>query len=195
VRIEQAERGTSLRFDRIRFAGRSFEAPIYYGYRIARAIPRTRGLFVGGELIHAKAYADGSGVSGAGAYEGAAVQALPFPAVVQRLAMSHGLNFLLANVGVRRPLGNCVTGTATVGAGPMVPHVEVQLDGITRETYQLAGIGMQAAVGAEVRTWRRLSVLTEYKWTRAAVRLALDPGRAELTASSHHLAVGLSAAF
>lgn len=48
VRIEQPDRGTSLQFDRVPFDHRSFEAPIYYGSRVARAIPRARGLFIGG---------------------------------------------------------------------------------------------------------------------------------------------------
>ena len=195
VRIEQPDRATSLRFARVPFAGRSLEPPVYYGYRVWRAVPRTRTLFAGAEFIHAKAFADGSRVSGTGQYRGIAVETIAFADVVQRLGMSHGLNFVLANGGLRRPLGGRVTGTITFGAGPLLPHAELQIDGAAIEGYELGGIGTQLAIGADVRVWRGLSVLTEYKWTRAAVRLTLDSGQLDLTATSHHLVAGLSAAF
>ena len=195
IRIEQPAQSTSLAFEHIPFDDRSFESPIYYGYRVMRAMPRAPALFVGGEFIHAKAYADGTRASAAGVHRGAAVQGIPFSAVVQRFAMSHGLNFVLANAGIRRAVCDRVTATATVGAGPVVPHAEVQIDGVLSEGYQVGGTGVQGAAGAELRVWRRVSLLAEYKWTRAAVRLTLNDGRLKLTASSHHLAAGLSAAF
>lgn len=195
LRIEQPERATSLQFDRVRFEGRSFESPIYYGYRFARVFPRAGGLVVSAELIHAKAYADGAGISGRGVHRGMPVEAIPFPFIVRRLAVSHGLNFVFANVGVRRTLGERITATVMAGSGPVVPHAEVVVNGDVREDYQAAGLGLQGAAGAEWRLWRRISLLTEYKWTRAAVRLDLDTGTAKMNLSSHHLAAGFSAVF
>lgn len=175
IDIDQVPGDAPQRFRSVVIEGRSLESPVYYGYRVSRVVSQRYGWFAGGEFIHAKAYAR------------------PFGARIQRLAMSHGLNFILVNVGVRRPVSSRMRVNAFAGVGPMLPHVEVQLDGIARERYQFAGVGTQAALGAELRIWRRLSILGEYKWTRAVLRLNFDPGRAELSLSTHHLAVGLSA--
>jgi len=196
IRIDDEQGGTALRFDRVPFKGRSFESPIYYGYRVAHALPRSRGrLFIGGEFIHAKAYGDVAGAAGAGVYHGRTVEAMPLASVMPRFAMSHGLNFVLANATLRQPIGGRITATATAGAGVVVPHVEAQFDGAVIDEYQLAGSGLQAAIGAELRVWRRLSVMTEYKWTRAAVRAQLHGADAALTTSTHHVAVGVAASY
>jgi opacity protein-like surface antigen len=193
IRVEQPDRVTSLRFDDVAFDDKSFESPIYYGYRVLRVVSPGHGLFIGAELIHAKVYADGSHVVGRGTYRGLATNAIPFADVVQHFALSHGLNFVLADVGVRRRFSDRLTAHLIGGLGPMVPHVEVQVDGVGHEGYQLAGVGVQGAAGVEIGVWRRVSVLTEYKWSHAPVRLSLDSGHAELTATSHHFAIGVSA--
>jgi lipid A oxidase len=195
IRVDQPDRSTSLRFDDVSFDDKSFESPIYYGYRVLRVVSAAHGLFIGAELIHAKVYADGSHVVGRGTYRGLGTNAIPFADVVQHFALSHGLNFVLADVGVRRRFSNRLTGNLIGGVGSMVPHVEVQVDGVPHEGYQLAGVGVQGAAGVEIGVWRRVSVLAEYKWSHAPVRLSLDTGHAELIASSHHLAVGVSAGF
>ena len=112
--------------------------------------------------------------------------------IVQQFAMSHGLNFLFADIGVRRHVSRRVTAALIAGAGPVLPHVETEVDGLAHEGYQIAGTGVQVAVGAEVRISRRLSVLTEYKWTRAVMRVSVVGGHASLTPSSHHVVVGLA---
>jgi hypothetical protein len=175
VRLRQPDRSTDARLSRVRFESESFKAPVYYGYRIARVVSARRRVFLEAELIHAKAFAQDA-------------------KDVQRLAMSHGLNFVLVNVGVRRPLGARLSATARAGAGPMVPHVEAEIGGSRTDAYQLAGVGVQTALGAELKIWRRVSLLAEYKWTRAVMRLSLPAARASLAPTSHHVALGLAAA-
>jgi hypothetical protein len=177
VRVDGPAGEAAERFEDVAFDHRSLESPIYYGYRASRVVAPRHGLFIGGEFIHAKAYAR------------------PFAPRVRRLAMSHGLNFVFANIGLRRPVSSRIHVNSFAGVGPMVPHVEADIDGVERERYQLAGVGVQAALGAEMRLWRGLGVMAEYKWTRAGLRLDIDPGRVDLTPTSHHLAIGVSAVF
>lgn len=196
VRIEQPDAGTELVFPEVSFDSESWRSPVYYGYRLARRVPGVRWLFVEGELIHGKVYARGNTARGAGTRRGQPVVGLPFPAVVQRFAISHGLNFVLVNAVARQPLpGGRATLTARAGAGPMLPHPEIEVEGVAREGYELAGPGLQAGGGIEFGLWRGVSLLAEYKWTRAHPRLSIDQGTASLVTRSHHLALGLSLTF
>jgi hypothetical protein len=194
VQIEKPESDTALRFDDTPFEGRSFDAPVYYGYRAGRMISARRGLFVAAEFIHAKAYATVTQAYGSGVLRGAPVTQVPMSEIVGRFAMSHGLNFLLADIGIRRPLRPRVTATLIAGAGPMLPHVESEIDGIPHDGYELGGTGIQVAAGADVRVSRHVSLLAEYKWTRAMMRVTIAGGEASLSPTSHHLAVGVAAA-
>jgi hypothetical protein len=96
------------------------------------------------------------------------------------------------NAGLRHPVSERITIAARAGAGPMVPHAETEIDGVANEGYELAGVGVQTAAGVEVRLWRGLSILTEYKWTHAHPHVSLGEGEADLATMSHHVAVGIS---
>jgi hypothetical protein len=194
VQIEKPETDTALRFDDTPFEGRSFDAPVYYGYRAGRMISARHGLFVAAEFIHAKAYATVTEVYGSGVLQGAPVHQVPMSGIVDRFAMSHGLNFLFADIGIRRQLLPRLASTLIAGAGPMLPHVESEIDGLPREGYQLGGTGFQVAVGAEERVSRHVSLLAEYKWTRAIMRVTFAGGEASLSPMSHHGVVGVAVA-
>jgi hypothetical protein len=182
-------------FPDVTFASRSFSSPIYYGYRFGRVISRRRGVFVEGELIHAKVYAEPDGVTGSGVLNGTVAHGVPFSSVIQRLAISHGLNFLLANAGLRHRLSSRASLTARAGAGPLIPHPEIEAGGILHEGYQLSGVGVQGAAGVEVRLWNHVAALAEYKWTRAHPRVSFGTLHAELPTVSQHVAIGVSATF
>jgi opacity protein-like surface antigen len=186
---------TTIVFPRVTFASRSFSSPIYYGYRFGRVISPRRGVFVEGELIHAKVYAEADGVTGSGVLNGTVAHDVPFASVVQRFAISHGLNFLLANAGIRHRIWNRATLTARAGAGPLIPHPEIAAGGIAHEGYQLSGVGIQGAAGVELRLWSGVSVIAEYKWTRAHPRVSFGEVHAELPTVSQHVAIGVSTAF
>ena len=197
VQVEQASLGTALRFPEVPFRGESFEPPIYYGYRLAARVPPSRWMHIEAELIHAKVFAEiADALPGTGYYRAAEAIAIPFGNVFEHFAMSHGLNFVLANWLLRTPLTTDRRWrlTARVGAGPMIPHREVLMDGHREEGYQLAGVGAQAAAGIERTLWKNVSGLAEYKMTVSRVRVSVHQGTARLTTRAHHLAVGVGVA-
>jgi len=197
IQIDQPATGTSLFFPNVSFRSVSWDSPIYYGYRVAHRVPRARALYVEAELIHAKIFAEtAESASGSGTRNGIAVGTVPFSSVVQRFAMSHGLNFVFINALVRHPLAaDRVMLTGRVGAGPLLPHAEIEIEHRTTEGYQLSGAGVQASAGIEMRVWRHANVLAEYKWTRARPAVEIDDGRATVTTRSHHVVMGLSLDF
>jgi hypothetical protein len=69
------------------------------------------------------------------------------------------------------------------------------VQGHVRADYQLAGPAFHLGSGLEVAVLRRLGVFAEYKWTRARPLVSLAEGSATLAAGSHHIAIGLAAAF
>jgi hypothetical protein len=185
VVVNLPERQAPLEIDNVTYRAESFTSPQYYGYRITWIPVSRHWLGVEAEFIHAKVFAK-----------------LPSSAVVQRLAMSHGLNFILANVAVRRDLGSPdVTGTTRIvavlraGVGPTLPHAESTVGGVTREQYEGGGLGLQAGGGVEMRMWRGLGALGEYKFTWATPRIGVAGGEATVPVRSHHLVGGVALRF
>jgi hypothetical protein len=189
--IRQPDAATDVRFRDVEFASQSLDSPVYYGYRVGRAL-RRRLLFLEGEFIHAKAYARlDRRPTGTGTLRGQRVEGARIGDLVQHFAISHGLNFILANVVVRKPLAATRLGlVARAGLGPMRPHGETELDGRRLENYEWAGVGAQVAAGVELRLWRGLHGLLEYKLTSARPRIAVYAGEARVSTLSHHFAVG-----
>lgn len=185
--------GTDLTFPDTPFRSESLDSPLYYGYRIGKALYREL-FFVEGELIHAKAYAQPEEAgAGAGRLDGQLVVDVPLASVVQRFAMSHGLNLILVNAAFRRHIGHSRAAVvARAGLGPVLAHGETEIDGDRREDYQWAGVGLQAAGGLELRLWRGLHGLLEYKFTRARPQITVGGGSLEVTTLSHHVAIGAS---
>jgi opacity protein-like surface antigen len=197
VRVQQPSHDTDIVFPQARFVSESWVSPIYYGYRVARRVGSTRWLYLEAELVHGKLFIqDPARTLGAGIANGLSVSDMPFSSVVDSVALSHGLNLVLANAVVRRAVGlERLTWTARLGAGAVVPHAESRVQGHVREDYQLAGAAMQLGSGVEVAFWHRLALLAEYKWTRARPHISLADGTATIATDSHHLALGLAAAF
>ncbi|MBI4885772.1 MAG: hypothetical protein HY824_01645, partial [Acidobacteria bacterium] len=106
ITLTQPDRQTQVEIAGVTYRGESFRSPQYYGVRLTW-IPDGRWFGVEGEWIHAKVFAETQrAVRVRGTLAGAPIDASrPLSSVVQRLAMSHGLNFLLANVIVRREFG------------------------------------------------------------------------------------------
>lgn len=171
--------GTPARLDNVSFRSESFKAPIYYGYRVGRDIGG-RGLGLEGELIHLKVIAKPA--------------ALGPP--VEAFAMTHGMNFLLANLvwtggGERQR----VRGVARAGVGPTLPHAESRVAGRSAERYEWGGIGVQVAPGVAIRLARSLSLTAEYKFTFARPTVGAAGAALTTTVRSHHGALGIAATF
>ena len=192
--IEQPPRASSLELRGVSWQGRSFEPPLYYGYRL--------GYFFGpfgleAEFIHQKIYARPDRVVEArGTLHGQPIEGrLPFNAVIEQFSISHGLNMLLANVAWERRLTERTLLQLRFGAGPTIPHPESSIRGESRQGYELGRPAIQGAAALEFRLWRGLHALGEYKFTRTRQGVSVVAGRAETLVRSHHGVFGIGLRF
>lgn len=199
--ISQPALGSALTFEYVSLHSRSFDPPLYYGFRGGYFIPRVPFLGVEAEFIHLKVFSDPrQRVRVVGLRRGAPIQGeMPLGDIVQQYSISHGVNLLLLNAALRRgvkrnadaPEGRLVL-TARVGAGPTLPHTESTVEGSRQEQYEVGRLGWQAAGGAEFKLWRGLYALGEYKFTRTRQRGKVFSGAAESLLRTHHGVFGLS---
>jgi hypothetical protein len=204
VTLTLPDQQTAVEIAGVEYRAESLQSPQYYGYRVTWIPGGHRWIGIEAEVIHAKVFAEADRlVRFRGTLRGADVDgSLPLNSVVQRLAMSHGLNFIFANITLRWELGPVdsqgahrlvVVGRA--GAGPTVPHAESAVEHVNREQYQGGGLGAQVAGGLEAAVWRGLLVLGEYKFTWASPQLDVAGGQATVPARSHHVVSGLAYRF
>lgn len=194
---------TQVELAGVQYRSESFDSPQYYGYRIAWIPTAHRWLGVEGEFIHAKVFAETSeAVHARGSLRGRPVDtSMPLSSVVQRLAMSHGLNFVFVNLAVRRtlispaPNGRGVVGVLRAGVGPTFPHAESTIDGVDQEQYEKGGVGAQVTGGLEIGLWRGLGLQGEYKYTWASPEIDVAGGTATVPSRSHHVVAGLTYRF
>lgn len=200
VTVTDPTRDTAVTLERVRFDDASFEPPLYYGGRLTRFFTDVPWLGVETEFIHAKAISRPTSTTRLrGRLEGVAVDAdRPLNTVVQRLALSHGLNFLLANAVLRvRPGGGDprqarVLLTGRVGVGPTLPHLEADVNDARVDEYRRGRLAWQAAAGAEWRIADRLLLVGELKWTRTRQRLEVGSSELETTLGTRHAVGGLA---
>lgn len=178
--LERGSSGVRNTFTAVTFDSRSFEPPPYYGYRIGWCAEDS-GVGAEAELIHLKVYAR-PGTLGP---------------TVRRFSISHGLNMLLVNAVVRRPLSRSrrIHATARLGAGVTVPHAESDIEGTTQEQYEWGSLALHAAIGSELRIAGRARVLAEYKLTTAAPTVSVAGGTIHGRYLSQHVAAGLGVAW
>ena len=192
VTLARPARQTHLEIPDVDFRGESFRSPPYYALRLTWIKP---GQWVGieGEFIHAKAFAETSHIERIrGALDGVPIDArAPLASVIQRLAMSHGLNFLLANVVVRHEVVPRLVLAARVGAGPTLVHAESTIAGNVLEQYQSGGFGVQAGGGIELTVWGALGAVGEYKFTETTADIDIPDGTATIPVRSHHGTFGV----
>ena len=192
---------TQVTLSGVDYRGQSFQSPQYYGLR-GTWIPKGR-RWIGfeGEWIHAKVYAEVEGnVHAIGTLRGAPIDAaVALSSIVNRVSMSHGLNFILANVSARHGFGprdatgdHRLVGVVRAGAGPTLPHAESQIDNVYFEQYESGGLGVQVGGGIELSVWRRLGAIGEYKFTWASPDIEVaGGGNAKIPSHTHHLAFGV----
>lgn len=198
LQITQPATGTVLTLSGVDYEGRSFTPPLYYGYRLS-VFPRAAMFGVEAEFIHLKAYARTERETGiVGMHDHQMVDRHGHVNdVVERLSISHGLNFVLVNAVMRRVLAWKPDGApllqlaARIGAGPTVPHPESTVAGESHERYELGAAALHAAAGVEYRFSRRFAVTAEYKFTRTAQHITIARGTAESAFASHHAVAGV----
>jgi hypothetical protein len=200
VFIEQP--GISLRFEDLPFSGRSFQSPVYYGYRAGAFITRRFGLE--GEFVHLKVYGELDepvGITGR-VQRRQIAEVAPMRAYADQFEVSHGLNLVFGNLVFRQPVLDAEPsgqGTLVVvvraGAGFTVPRPSTTILGAASGQYELGPVAIQAAAGMEVRIWRGLHVVGEYKFTYTPSRFSVAAGEAEMQVRSHHVIAGLAVHF
>lgn len=183
----------------IRYASESFEAPVYYGYRVA-FFPRSGWVGVEGELIHVKVVADTTRpVRLQGLSRGVRVdETVPLSSIIEDFSITHGVNLLLVNAVARRRTGVDSAGrarwtlSARLGAGGSVPHPESTIGGQHVEGYEWGAMAVHGAVGVELRVVSRLSLIGEYKLTWSVQDVAVAEGRARTPLTTHHVVTGVA---
>jgi hypothetical protein len=201
LRVEQPADGTAVEARDVAFAGRAFESPFYYGYRVMWAPARRDRFGVEAELIHLKVHADTAAIVRTRGRIGGAPgdRTIRLAEIVERFSISHGLNLLLVNLVLRHPLGGDgplrkrrFVLAIRAGAGPTLPHAESTIGGRTQEQYEWGRVAGQAAAGIECRVARDIAALVEYKLTATSQRVSVPAGTASATFVTQHVAAGLA---
>jgi opacity protein-like surface antigen len=204
LRISQPSLDTELTFENVGFETRSFDPPLYYGFRGSYFIPRAPFLGAEAEFIHLKVFSDPQQrVRATGVHRGVPTnRELALGEIVQQYSISHGMNLLLFNVAARygtrktvdRPDGRLIF-TARAGLGPTIPHTESNIEGQVQEQYEIGRLAWQLGAGAEVNLWRGLYALGEYKFTRTRQHGKIFFGTAASLLRTHHGVFGISYRF
>jgi hypothetical protein len=205
MELNLPSQGTHVTLAGVDYIGHSFQSPQYYGLRGTWTPKGHRWLGIEGEWIHAKAYAEVEGtVHALGTLRGVPIDAhIALSSIVNRVSMSHGLNFIFANVSARQGFGpmdatgaHRLVGVVRAGAGPTLPHAESQIDNVYFEQYEGGGLGVQVGGGVEFSIWRGVGALGEYKFTWASPNIEVaNGGDATIPARTHHFAFGVQYRF
>jgi lipid A oxidase len=214
VRIRQPG-GTRLTFEGVSWDDESFEMPIYYGWRVTHYLKPHPEWGVALDFFHYKVFSDTDAVLRVrGTRGGAPVNGRErFGDTIQKLDMSHGVNYLTLNAVRRwRPVrrlrlrfgGERAGGGrgaadwsevrfqpyAGAGIGAVIPHVEAEIGGRRIGEYQWRGPGFQIFGGVSYRLARRWRLFAEYKFTHTTLTVDIPGGDAHTTLNTHHLVLG-----
>lgn len=160
------------------WATRSFESPVYYALRLARADASGAWAL---RFIHHKAYLESTTPE------------------VERFAVSHGYNLLTLERATR--LGGF---ELAAGFGLVIAHPESTVRGQTfpEESggpfgggYYLTGPTAALAASRRLRLGRRLALVPELRATVSRARVPIAAGEASVPNLAGHLIVGLEARF
>jgi len=201
LRITQPGLNNRLSFEQVRFEGRSFNGPLYYGARVGIFPRRKSAIGAEAEFTHIKVYADpGQRVRVTGHNGGNPIDRLiALGDLVEQYSISHGVNLLLFNIVGRRAISRAQSSqggrlilAGRFGLGPTIPHTESTIGGSHQEQYELGSLAWQVAGGVEIHLTRGLFLLAEYKFTRSKQKGRVNAGEAESLLRSHHGVIGLS---
>jgi hypothetical protein len=207
VHIRQPNLLTDVTYKDVSWLGKSFESPLFYGFKLGTYLKNPSWLGVEAEYLHYKVYAEtNKSYTTSGTVLGGPPPAGPMDQYVQKLSISHGVNLFMLNVVARdgfwkepwAPNGRVqVYGGA--GLGMMIMHAESTINGEHYEPgYQLDD-GPAAQIFAGVRAipinlkWRygNPTLFAEYKFAIADADFSVDQGRGDLKLRSQLFIFGL----
>jgi len=198
LEIRSAASDTSVAVEPVRFGDESSASPWYYGARLTWRPNRVPWLGVEAEFIHAKAIADPAQlVQVRGRLDGVLVDGdWRLGTILPRFELSHGLNFLLGNAVIYWPIASRKADTLVeivgrLGLGLTMPHVESSFDGHEEDAYQLGGRAVDAAIGSQIRVWRHVSAIVEFKMTRTRQRVDVGAANVEGVFTTRHVVAGI----
>ena len=199
--VSQPALATHIRFERVRYRGKSFDGPLYYGIRAGMFSGRFPALGFEAEFVHLKVFTEPDQlVSASGTHLGEPLDRdLPLGEIVQRFSISHGVNLLMFNVVGRYRIGadkhdrrSRFILAARFGAGPTLPHTESAIDNQRQEQFEVGHLAIQLGGGAELRLKGGLYAIADYKFTRTRQKGSVFMGEAESLLRSQHGTFGLS---
>lgn len=194
--------GTDLLIRNVHWFSMSFGSPPYYGLRLVRWFSTESSWGVGVDFTHTMMIArlkDSVDVSGTAA-------GLPRSGREQlwstfaNLQFSNGHSIASASVFYRRPPGSGnISGFvdrlrpyAGVGVGLATPHVEVETSASRTSSYQIGGIAAVVNAGTLYDVGKSVSLLFEYRLSRANIKAGLEGGGSlSLVSWTHHLHLGM----
>jgi lipid A oxidase len=191
--------GDDLTFRGVAWEGRSFEDPLYYGFRVAYWRERHARWGLALDFTHAKMHAKlddtvaVSGTRGVQAIDGHERLGDTF----DDLSFSHGHNLIVLNAQHRWASDRKrIRPYVGIGLGVAMPHVEIGVAGTSTHEYQRAGFAAQAFAGVDRGLAAHVSLFAEYKLSRADIEVDLDGGGTlEVDPWTHHFVVGTSFTF
>lgn len=198
--------GLRLTFNAVSWTDESLQDPPYYGLRVAFYLPQALTWGFAVDYTHAKTILQTNEVVHVtGRRAGVAVnRAERISDTIQGFELSHGHNLLTFNLmcrwfpkGERDPswLGRTQPYVGA-GVGIAIPHVEVMINGVKTDEYQVTGPAAEGLVGLNFDLIRFVSVFNEYKITYADVTAELHGGRTiAVQPITHHFALGVSLRF
>lgn len=160
------------------WASRSFDPPLYYAWRLARADARGTWAL---RFVHHKAYLEKT------------------TAEVERFAVSHGYNLLTLERALA--IGGF---DLSAGAGLVIAHPESTIRGETRPEneggpfgggYFLTGPTAAVAAARRVTLGRHLALVPELRFTLSRARVPIAGGEASVPNAAVHALVGLEVRF
>lgn len=205
LRLRQAG-GTDLTFHDVSYHGRDFEMPPFYGGRLVYFLPDKSPWGFGLEYFHSKIYLNtGDIVHVTGSRAGAPVNDFePVSGTISHFSISHGLNFITADVFYRWRLGKRGENFLGrfepyigAGVGVIIPHVEAQLaGGQFQEEYQFHGPGVLAMAGVNFDLTKHFGLFAEYKFSYARLgEMSINGETIEEDPLIHNLVAGVSVRF
>lgn len=164
----------NLTIGSVEYVGQGWDHPVYYGYRLSHFFKNAPHLGWELEFTHAKAIADVTQIVAINGVDA------PLSQVLRRYELSHGLNFALANLAIRRPLGTAGVAhrlllIGRAGGGLTFPHVETMFEGVTRNGYQYGGPCWQVGGGVEFQIFKGLNAIADLRLAGAHERVNVGP--------------------